>query len=106
MAARPIIGVLAVQGDFSERFMRAYAQSVDWILSGDQKPMEHYAELLKTDLATAIKLRDQFWNRQILAVEKVRGSDLIMQDAVEGKFLTKPLTKEELNQLIAPHARP
>jgi NitT/TauT family transport system substrate-binding protein len=96
----------SMQGDFSERFMRAYAQSVDWILSGDQKPMEHYAELLKTDLATAIKLRDQFWNRQILAVEKVRGSDLIMQDAVEGKFLTKPLTKEELDQLIAPHARP
>ena len=96
----------SMQGDFSERFMRAYAQSVDYILSGDQKPMEHYAELLKTDLASAIKLRDQFWNRQILAVEKVRGSDLIMQDAVEGKFLTKPLTKEELDQLIAPHARP
>jgi NitT/TauT family transport system substrate-binding protein len=102
-----IIAVHAsMPADFSERFMRAYAQSVDWILSGDAKPMEHYAELLKTDVASAVKLRDQFWNRQILAVEKVRGTDLIMQDAIDGKFLTKALTKEELDQLIAPHARP
>ncbi len=92
--------------EFGQRFMKAYMETVDWVFSNDDKAVAIYAELLKVDLALAKKLRDEFWNRQILSVDKVRGVDLIMADAIEGKFLQKALTNEEISQMIAPYARP
>ena len=89
----------------AQRFMRAYAQTVDWIYSGDAKALEHYAELAKVDVATAKKMRDELWSREILSVEKVKGLDIIMQDAIEGKFIAKPLTQAEVEEMIAPWAR-
>jgi NitT/TauT family transport system substrate-binding protein len=92
--------------EFGQRFMKAYKETVDWIFSNDDRAVAIYAELLKVDLALAKRLRDEFWNRQILSVDKVRGIDLIMADALEGKFLQKALTTEDINQMIAPYARP
>ena len=101
-----IIAMHASQStEFGQRFMKAYVESVDWIFS-DDKAVGIYADLLKVDLALAKKLRDEFWNRQILSVDKVRGIDLIMADALEGKFLQSALTKEQINEMIAPYARP
>lgn len=101
-----IIAMHASQSaEFGQRFMKAYGETVDWIFS-DDKAVAIYAELLKVDLSLAKKLRDEFWNRQILSVDKVRGIDLIMADALEGKFIQSPLTSEQISQMIAPHARP
>lgn len=101
-----IIAMHASQStEFGQRFMKAYVETVDWIFS-DDKAVGIYADLLKVDLALAKKLRDEFWNRQILSVDKVRGIDLIMADALEGKFLQSALTKEQINEMIAPYARP
>lgn len=91
--------------EFGQRFMKAYVETVEWIFS-DDKAVAIYADLLKVDLALAKKLRDEFWNRQILSVDKVRGVDLIMADAIEGKFLQNALTKEQISEMIAPYARP
>ena len=92
--------------EIGTRFMRAYADSVDWIYSADPRPLAIYAEMIKTDIPTARKLRDEFYSRDMLSVEKVKGLDLIMEDAIEGKFLQKPLTPGQIEELIAPAARP
>jgi NitT/TauT family transport system substrate-binding protein len=105
-AVRVIATHKSVPLDLAQRFMRAYAQTVDWIYSGDAKALEHYAELAKVDVATARKMRDELWSRAILSVEKIKGLDIIMQDAMEGKFIAKPLTQAEIEDLIAPWARP
>ncbi len=96
----------AQSADLGARFMRAYADSVDWIYSSDPRPLEIYAELIKADVPTAKKLRDEFYSREILSVEKVSGLDIIMADAIAGKFIRKPLTAAEVEDLIAPSARP
>lgn len=105
-AIRVIATHKSVSPDLARRFMTAYAQTVDWIYSGDAKALEHYAELAKVDVATAKKMRDELWSREILSVEKVKGLDIIMQDAIEGKFIAKPLTQAEVEEMIAPWARP
>lgn len=105
-AIRVIVMHAATPADVGARFMRAYAESVKWIYSADPKPLEIYAELAKVDLPAAKKLRDEFWSPDILSVEKVKGLDIIMADALEGKFIAKPLTRAEIETLIVPEARP
>jgi NitT/TauT family transport system substrate-binding protein len=92
--------------DIAARFMRAYADSVDWIYSADPKPLAIYAEMIKSDIPTAKRLRDEFYSRDMLSVEKVKGLDLIIQDALDGKFIQKPLTPAQVEELVAPSARP
>ena len=105
-AIRVIVAHKSTPADLGQRFMRAYARSIDWIYSADPAPLQHYANLASVDLATAKKMRDELWSRDILSVEKVKGIDIIMADAIEGKFISKPLTPAELEELIAPMARP
>lgn len=105
-AIRVVVTHKSVPLDLGQRFMRAYLQTIDWIYSADPKPLELYAELAKVDLATARRMRDELWSRAIFDVEKIRGLDIIMQDAIDGKFIGKALTPAEIEDLIAPWARP
>jgi len=91
--------------DVAARFMRAYSDSFNWIYSDDPKPLEIYAQLAKVDIASARRLRDEYYSRDILSVAKVRGIDTIMKDAVDGKFISAPLTKAQIDELIIPSAR-
>ena len=44
----------------------------------------------------AIRIRDQFLPKAALQPDQVSGTDLIMQDAIAYKFMTAPLSKEQL----------
>ena len=105
-AIRVIATHKALPEDIGARFMRAYLDSVNWIYSDDPRPLQIYAALANVDLPLARKLRDEFWSREIFTLEKVQGLDIIMADAIEGKFISRPLTPAEIDALIVPSARP
>lgn len=89
-----------------QRLLSAYRETVDWIFSGDAAPIKLYAELLGVSEADGRDLVNQFWSREMLTPDKVRGVELAMEDAVAAKLLPATLTQAQLDKLIAPSARP
>jgi NitT/TauT family transport system substrate-binding protein len=90
---------LKTKHDAIMRFMDAYRESVDWMYS-DSKAVEMYSakihrpvELLKDSMA-------KFQPKEALQTDKFADLDGAIADAVKLKFLEKPLTKEQIAELL------
>jgi NitT/TauT family transport system substrate-binding protein len=90
---------LKTKHDAIMRFMAAYRETVDWMYS-DPKAVEMYSakihrpvELLKDSMA-------KFQPKEALQTDKFADLDGAIADAVKLKFLEKPLTKEQIAELL------
>jgi NitT/TauT family transport system substrate-binding protein len=45
-------------------------------------------------------VRDEFYPKDGLMVDRISGLDAVMADGVTNKYLTAPLSKEQLGQLF------
>jgi NitT/TauT family transport system substrate-binding protein len=87
------------RGDIIKRYMKAYRETVDWEYS-DPAALELYSEWLAIPPAIAQRSRDGFFPKQALDPDRIVGLETIVNDAVELKYTTAPLTKEQLGELI------
>ena len=90
---------LKTKHDAIVRFMDAYREAVDWMYS-DPKAVEMYSvkihrpiELLKESMA-------KFQPKETMQTDKFEDLDGAIADAVKLKFLEKPLTKEQIAELL------
>jgi NitT/TauT family transport system substrate-binding protein len=90
---------LATQRGAVERFVKAYRETVRWLYSGDA-PLKIYAEWLGISLAKAKRTRDEFYPWQALDPDKIIGLDAIARDAVSLKYLSTPLSRAQLDELV------
>jgi NitT/TauT family transport system substrate-binding protein len=81
------------------RFLQAYRETLDWMYAGDDA-LKAYAVFANIPLATAKQVRDEFFPKDILQPERVMGLDALMADAVTFKYITAPLTKDQIADLI------
>jgi NitT/TauT family transport system substrate-binding protein len=90
---------LKTKHDAIMRFMDAYREAVDWMYS-DPKAIQMYASKIKRseDLIKASVAK--FHPKPTLQTDQMEELDAANQDAVKLKFLDKPLTKEQLAELI------
>lgn len=82
-----------------EKFMDAYRATIDWLYSGDEG-LEAYAKLAKIPVETARMVRDEFDTRDYVDPDKMLGVGDLMKEAIEFKYIDRPLTKEQLDELI------
>jgi NitT/TauT family transport system substrate-binding protein len=80
------------------RFNRAYRETVDWMYS-DPAALKHYAEYSNLPEKIVLRVRDLI-PKESLAPDRVLGTDQIMTDAVAGKFISAPLTPEQIKELV------
>src|SRR6185312_6089230 len=66
----------------------------------DPKAIEIYSSWLNITPAKAKRTRDEFFKWPAIDPDKIVGLDQIVKDAVDLKFTEKPLTKEQLADLI------
>jgi NitT/TauT family transport system substrate-binding protein len=85
--------------DVMVRFMRAYRETLDWMYS-DPLAVKYYSESMRMPEDLVELQRKQFNPKEAINPDKLSDLDLVMQDAVAGKFLEKPLTKEQLAEFI------
>lgn len=85
--------------DVLNRYMKAYRETVDFMYH-DPKAIEIYSGWLNITPAKAKRTRDDFFKWPAIDPDKIVGLDQIVKDAVELKFTEKPLTKEQLADLI------
>jgi NitT/TauT family transport system substrate-binding protein len=90
--------------DAIERYLRAYRETLDWMYS-DPAAIKAYAEWVGIPEALAKEVRDQFYPKENLRLERLSGLDDAMADAVSLKFLAQPLTKVQLDELFKYYAR-
>jgi NitT/TauT family transport system substrate-binding protein len=90
---------LKTKHDAIMRFMQGYREAVDWMYA-DPKAVEMYSqkvhlpvELLKDSIA-------KFHPKEALQTDHFADLDGAVRDAVKLKFIQKPLTKAELDELI------
>jgi NitT/TauT family transport system substrate-binding protein len=85
--------------DIVDRYMKAYRETVDFMYH-DPKAIQIYSEWLNITPAKATRTRDDFFKWPAIDPDKIVGLDQIVKDAVDLKFTEKPLTKEQLADLI------
>ncbi len=90
---------LAKNKDVAARFIQGYRDTLEW-LYGDPQALTAYAAFAKTDESTAKQVRDEFYPKQGLLVDRISGLDTVMADGVANKYLNAPLSKEQLSDLF------
>ncbi|HEY5608978.1 MAG TPA: ABC transporter substrate-binding protein [Alphaproteobacteria bacterium] len=85
--------------DVAARFIKAYWRALNWMYDKPDESAEAYAKFAGIDLADA-KMTREFSPRAMYDVDRLRGVDQVMQQAIEGKFIEKPLTEAQLNELV------
>ena len=93
------VNSLKTKHDAIVRFMAAYREGVDWMYS-DPKAVEMYSAKIKRPVALLKESMDKFQPKEALQTDEFKDLAGANADAVKLKFLEKPLTKEQLAELI------
>jgi len=91
--------VFAKKRDLIDRYAKAYDETLDWMYSSEDA-LKRYLAFSGFDEAAVRETLKTFIPKSSLQTQSVKGVDEAMEDAVKFKYLTKPLTKEELATLI------
>ena len=90
---------LKTKHDAILRFMAAYREAVDWMYS-DPKAVEMYSVKIKRPIELLKESMAKFQPKEALQTDKFSDLDGAIRDAVKLKFLEKPLTKEQIAELM------
>jgi ABC-type nitrate/sulfonate/bicarbonate transport system substrate-binding protein len=90
--------------DAIDRYLRAYRETLDWMYS-DPAALKAYAEWVNIPENLAKEVREQFFPKENLRLERLSGLDEAMADAVSTKFLSVPLSKAQQDELLKYYAR-
>ena len=91
---------LAKRKDMVQRFMDAYRDTIDYMYSDNPQVMKDYAEFVGISDALAQRVRSEFFPKQLLNPDEIKGLEMIVPDAVNLKYISQPLTADQLKQLI------
>ncbi len=91
--------VLEQRGDAVARFMQGYRDTIDWMYS-DPAAMTVYEEFSGVRHELMAKIRDQYFPKSTLWPDQIRGLDLVLADSLKNKFIAKPLTAEQVKDMI------
>jgi NitT/TauT family transport system substrate-binding protein len=75
------------------------AKTLDWMYS-NPLAVKYYSEQMQMPESLVELQRNEFNPKSALNPDKLSDIDLVMQDAIAGKFLENPLTQEQLAEFI------
>ena len=90
---------LKTKHDAIMRFMEAYREAVDWMYS-DPKAVEMYSKKIHRSVELLKESMAKFQPKEALQTDKFADLDGAIADAVKLKFLEKPLTKEQIADMM------
>jgi NitT/TauT family transport system substrate-binding protein len=91
--------VLEKRKDAVLRFAHAYRETLDWMFSSPDA-VALYADEMKVPVELAAMTRDKFQTKEAMRNDRLSDLDTVMADAVTLKYLDKPLSKAQLDELI------
>jgi NitT/TauT family transport system substrate-binding protein len=92
--------------DVFVRFMRAYREALNWVYSTPEG-LSAYAQWANISELTAKRALAEFLPKDAVDPNRISGIDDVMTDAVTYKYMSAPLSKQQLDELIQiPERRP
>jgi NitT/TauT family transport system substrate-binding protein len=85
--------------DVLARFMQAYRETLEWMYS-DPTALKRHAEFAGVSEGLARRLRDEFFEKNLLTPDKIIGLKAIVKDAVALSYIRAPLAKGQVAELI------
>ena len=85
--------------DVFVRFMRGYREALNWVYSTPEG-LAAYAKWANISEATAKRALAEFLPKEAVDPDRISGVDDVMADAVAFKYISAPLTKAQLDDLI------
>jgi len=82
-----------------DNYIKAYRETVDTMYS-DPAALKLYAQFAGIPEATGKRIRDQFFPKEAIEPDNIKGMDVIVKDAVALKFTASELTRAELADLF------
>jgi NitT/TauT family transport system substrate-binding protein len=82
-----------------DRFAAAYREAYAYLYDNPEG-VKTFAAYGKVSERLATRIRDEFLPRAALQPDEILGVDAVMRDAIDYKFLSAPLTREQLTEVI------
>ena len=90
---------LAKRREVYDRFIRAYREAIDWMYANDAA-IEAFAKYAAITPAMARTVRDQFYPKTMLQLDRIEGISELMQDAITFKYIPAALNQQQLDELL------
>ena len=90
--------------DLYARFMDAYRETIDWIYDTPEG-VKAYADWAKVSEAIGKRSLAEFLPKAAVQTDEVRGLDQNMRTAIDAKYISAPLSGEQIAELIQIPAR-
>ena len=68
--------------------------------SDNPQVLKDYAAFVQVPEAMARRVRDEFFPRRLVDPDEIKGVDSLLKEAVNLKFISAPLTQQQLAELI------
>lgn len=86
--------------DVVARYMQAYRETIAYMYGDNPQVLKDYAAFAGVSEAMAKRVRDEFFPRGLVEPDQIKGLDSLMTDAVDLKFISTPLRKEQVTELV------
>jgi NitT/TauT family transport system substrate-binding protein len=90
---------LAARRPLLVRYMQAYRDTLEWMYS-DPAALQVYAEFAQLPERVARRVRDEMNPKADLDPDRLSGLDTIGEDAITFKYLSAPLSREQMRELF------
>ncbi|MEA2975779.1 MAG: NitT/TauT family transport system substrate-binding protein [Alphaproteobacteria bacterium] len=85
--------------DVVARFMQGYRDTLDWMYS-DPAALKAYQDFSEISADVMKTARDEYFPKNKVWPDEIKGLDLILADALKNKFISQPLTPEQVKEMI------
>src|SRR6516162_10190465 len=92
-------GDLAKRPAVYARFIQAYRETIDWMYS-DAAAIDAFAKWAGITPTMARRVRDGFYPKEMLQLDRVSNLEGIIQDAIAFKYIAQPLSAEQIGLLL------
>ena len=92
--------ILAAKKDLIARYLRAYRETADWMYTEDPEMWKAFVAVAGVPVELLRKTRDDYYPKASIHPDTITGLDGVMADGVAYKFMTAPLTREQLGELF------
>ena len=93
------LDALTKKKDALDRFMKAYKETVDYMYTSDEA-LKQYADFAGVSVELAKRMRDEFFPKDIVLPGRFEGLKVLQEEAINNKFLTAPLTDQQIADLV------
>ncbi len=93
------VRVMSGRADALKRYVKAYREILDWMYA-DKKAIGMWAANIGVPVELAQIASDKYQPKSARDFDSITGLDKLMEGAVKQKFLTAPLTKEQIVELV------